>query len=349
MRPVRGPRAAALVLALGASLVACSGGGGGAGEPAATSSSPDGGASAEETREPLWPERSGIHAANPVIDDDFPDPDLLEVDGTWYAYATNGNLDNVRVASSTDLVEWTPLDDAMPQMPSWVVPGNTWAPEVTAVGDGYVLYFTARNYDPSVQCIGVATADSPEGPFTAVGDQMLICPQEEGGAIDASTFLDTDGTLYLLWKNDGNCCGLDTWLYAAPLTADGLALAGEPTRLVKQDQAWEAQLVEAPTLVLRDGVYTLFYSANSYGGWAYAVGYATAPAPLGPFTKADAPLLTTQSYPDAAYYGPGGQDVVAGPDGDVIVFHSWDSATTYRAMNVLPLQFADGRPVLVTD
>lgn len=40
--------------------------------------------------------------------------------------------------------------------------------------------------------------------------------------------------------------------------------------------------------------------------------------------------------------GPGGQDVVEGPDGqDRLVFHSWYGGATYRAMNVLPLTWAD--------
>ena len=67
-----------------------------------------------------------------MIDDDFPDPDVLEVEGTYYAYGTNGNNRNVRVARSTDLVEWEVLPDAMPELPSWVIPGKTWAPEVEA-------------------------------------------------------------------------------------------------------------------------------------------------------------------------------------------------------------------------
>lgn len=143
---------------------------------------------------------------------------------------------------------------------------------------------------------------------------MLVCPEAEGGAIDASTFRDADGTWYLLWKNDGNCCGLDTWLQIAPLSADGLSLAAAPTRLVKQDQPWEGDLVEAPTLVERDGTYTLLYSANDYGGPAYTIGYATAPDVLGPYTKAPEPLLTTAGT-DEQYVGPGGQDVLVGPDG----------------------------------
>jgi beta-xylosidase len=211
------------------------------------------------------------------------------------------------------------------------------------------MYPTTTNFDPTFQCIAVATADSPEGPFEVVGEEMLICPAEEGGAIDASTFTDDDGTPYLLWKNDGNCCGFDTWLYLAPLSADGLALAGEPTRLVKQDQEWEGNLVEAPTLVKRDGTYVLLYSANDYGGDRYAIGYATADAITGPYTKGEEPLFTTEAS-DGVYIGPGGQDVVVGPDGqDLLAFHSWYGGITYRAMNTLELQWEDGRPIVAAD
>ncbi len=285
---------------------------------------------------------------NPVINDDFPDPDVLEVDGTYYAYGTNGNLRNVRVARSTDLVEWELLDDALPDLPSWIIPGKTWAPEVTELADGsFALYFTATNFEPTFQCVGVATADAPEGPFTVAGEEMLVCPAEEGGAIDASTFLDDDGTRYLLWKNDGNCCGHDTWLYLAPLAEDGLSLAGEPVRLIRQDQPWEGHLVEAPTLVKREGSYVLLYSANDYGGPDYAIGYATASTVDGPYTKAEGPLLTTEDT-DGQLVGPGGQDVVPGPDGaDRLVLHSWYGDGSYRGLNVLPLEWQDGQPSVV--
>ncbi|GIG28410.1 glycoside hydrolase family 43 protein [Cellulomonas marina] len=284
---------------------------------------------------------------NPVIADDFPDPDVLEVDGVYYAYGTNGNLRNIRAARSTDLVEWETLPDVLPSLPSWVIPGKTWAPEVTEVEPGrYALYFTATNFRPSLQCVGVAVASSPEGPFDVVGDAMLVCPPDEGGAIDASTFRTADGTLHLLWKNDGNCCGLDTWLQTAPLTPDGTALAGPAVKLLKQDQEWEGDLVEAPTVVERDGRLVMLYSANSYGGDQYAIGWASAPALEGPWTKAPEPLLTTDAT-DRAYIGPGGQDVVVGPDGeDLLVFHSWYDDVSYRGVNVLPLDWEAGEPVV---
>jgi arabinan endo-1,5-alpha-L-arabinosidase len=333
---------AGLALAAGSALLAACGG---SGSPGA-----DGDGSAAGSSDPAA-EDPAEGAVNPVLDDDFPDPDVLEVDGTYYAYATNGNARNVRVATSQDLLTWEEQDDALPQLPPWVIPGKTWAPEVTELAPGrYALYFTATNFRPTLQCIGVATADDPLGPFTVAGEAMLVCPPDEGGAIDASTFLDQDGTRYLLWKNDGNCCGLDTWLQMAPLSPDGLSLTAAPTRLVKQDQDWEGNLVEAPTLVREQDTYVLMYSANDYGGEQYAVGYATAPSATGPYTKAPEPLLDSDSL-DGAFVGPGGQDVVTGPDGeDRLLFHSWYGGLTYRAMNTAALQWepADGgvRPVV---
>ena len=297
------------------------------------------------------PEADAGPALVPVIDRDFPDPDLLEVDGTWYAYATNDAESNVQVASSTDLRTWTALPDALPELPDWVEVGDTWAPEVTAIDGGYVLYFTAYSNVAFRQCIGVATAEHPAGPFTATpaadgGHGMLVCPGEEGGAIDASTFLDDDGTRYLLWKNDGNCCRLDTWISDAPLSADGLALAGEPIRLLKQDQPWEGDLVEAPTLLERGGSYVLLFSGNGYRSAEYAVGYATAPAIAGPWTKHDGPWVTTETF-DYELIGPGGQDVVVTADGEYLAFHGWDDYLTRRAMYLVPLTWDGATPSIV--
>ena len=284
-----------------------------------------------------------------VIDRDFPDPDVLLTGDTYYAYATNGAGFNVQFATSTDLESWDLQgQDALPILPSWSSPGKTWAPEVTEVSDGsFVMYFTAANTTPAAQCIGVATSSSPQGPFAPIDDAPLVCPVADGGAIDASTFRDDDGTLYLLFKNDGNCCGFDTWLQAVPLSADGLSLVGEPTRLIMQTESWEGNLVEAPTLVKRADTYVLLYSANDYGGEEYATGYATADSVLGPYTKPAEPLLTTENS-GSRYLGPGGQDVVVGPDGsDYLVFHSWDELFIQRGMNVAKLTFDGGVPEVV--
>ncbi|NJM07279.1 family 43 glycosylhydrolase [Candidatus Gracilibacteria bacterium] len=281
-----------------------------------------------------------------MIDQDFPDPDLLQVGTAYYAYATNSAGANIQVARSDDLVEWHVDGDALPILPAWANPGNTWAPEVSAFADDmYVMYFTARHAASGRQCIGAASSTEPRGPFTAVGAEPLICQLDLGGSIDAAVF-DDDGTRYVLWKNDGNCCGADTWLYLQPLSADGLALLGEPLQLIKQDQAWEGRLIEAPTLWKQAGRYFLFYSANSYTGLDYAVGYAVADTIAGPYTKADAPLLVSDLEGGAAF-GPGGQDIVVSDDGETwLVYHSWDPTVTYRRMQLDELRWQDGVPVV---
>ena len=283
-----------------------------------------------------------------AIDQDFPDPDVIDVDGLYYAYATNTRAANVQYATSPDLKTWTvSLDDVFPELPAWAETGRTWAPDVSALPDGrYALYFTAQERESGRQCIGVAVANAPIGPFVSDAPEPLICPVGEGGAIDASSVVDVDGSRYLVWKNDGNCCGLDTWLRLSTLTADGLAVVGEPVDLVKQTEEWEGDLVEAPVIVRHDDQYALFYSANDYGGENYAMGYALASSIAGPYTKGDEPLFTTALSGGGAL-GPGGQDVVAAPDGDDrIVYHSWDPAFSYRGMIVSALEWPDGVPVV---
>ena len=208
------------------------------------------GCAAQATPAPVQQAPAGPPYHNPILDQDFPDPDLLKVGDTWYAYATNATGPSIQVASSIDLVTWVLGVDALPAMPVWARAGLTWAPEVTTLDGGktFLMYYVARDIASNRQCIGLATARTPLGPFVDLRTAPFICHAEEGGDIDASSFVDDDGAAWLLWKNDGNCCGMDTWISIQPLAPDGLSLVGEPTRLIKQDLPWEGNLVEAPTL-----------------------------------------------------------------------------------------------------
>jgi beta-xylosidase len=285
---------------------------------------------------------------NPVWPSNFPDPQILPDGDGWVAIATNGNGMNVQTLVSDDLVTWTQGADALPQLPAWTTKGKVWAPEAHRFGDRWVLYYTTMAPDPAIQCIGLAVADDPKGPYRDTRSGPLVCEKDEGGSIDASPFVAADGTAYLYWKNDGNAVGIDTWISVQRLSSDGTRLEGEPKRLVRQDLPWEGNLVEAPFVWERDGVFHLFYSANDYGSDKYAVGHATASSPTGPFTKDPEPVLTST-------------DVAAGPghcallekDGRVLmVYHAWDPAAIGsdvpgRTMWLSEVTF-DGRAVSVT-
>jgi arabinan endo-1,5-alpha-L-arabinosidase len=295
--------------------------------------------------------------SGPVIDENFADPDVMKVGRTYYAYATNSDGRNITWATSTDLVTWAvQASDALPALGAWADPDwsfppggagdhGVWAPEVFQAGPkSFVMWYTAHDRASGKQCIGAATATTPGGPFTPQAT-TLVCTPETGGVIDASSYAE-NGRRYILWKNDGNCCAQDTWLHLQQVSADGLRRTGAATELIKQNKPFEGILVEAPTLWKHGSTYVLFYSANFFGNGSYLSSYATSTRLRGPYTKAPAPLMTTDAFAGAVR-GPGGQDIVTGPDGrDRIIFHGWNPDFTYRAMYAQRLDWQGGRPIV---
>lgn len=68
---------------------------------------------------------------------DFPDPGLVEHNGTWYAFGTNPRKNNsdtiqVPVATSSNFVNWSLFKDhdAMPTVGGWERRINHWGPDV---------------------------------------------------------------------------------------------------------------------------------------------------------------------------------------------------------------------------
>jgi beta-xylosidase len=267
------------------------------------------------------PESDAAMFTNPVHTADTPDPQTIRVGDTWYLFHTNADGRNVPVLTSPDLVTWTPAGDALPELPAWADAGKTWAPEVIALAeDRYLLYYTVAGRESGRQCLGRAVASAPQGPYRDDADAPLVCQAELGGAIDASPFRDTDGSLWLLWKNDGNAIGTDTWLWSQRLSADGLTLTGEPVKLLKQTEAWEGSLVEGPFLGRRDGKLFLFFAANAYDRSSYAEGYAVCETPAGPCVKAaENPILASNEVAS----GPGHASMVEHDGRTWLLYHAW--------------------------
>lgn len=274
--------------------------------------------------------------------EDFPDPDVVKVGDAYYSYATNGGRGQLPVASAASLDgPWTIRGDAMPRpdgwSDGWSNPGRTWAPDVTVRPDGVlVLTYTAADAASGRQCIGVATSSDPLGPFQPQGGAPIICPADIGGAIDANSFVASNGTPYLLWKNDGNAIGVEATIWLQQLTPDHLGVAGDPVALLSVPAG---QIIEAPVLVQRPSQFVLFFAEGGYGDCNYATSYAVSSSLTGPYTTAYRPLMTTDTL-DGSVCGPGGADVVE----DRIVFHGWvgDARHLYTAA----LGWANDYPVV---
>lgn len=287
-------------------------------------------------------------SVQPVVPRDFADPALIAVGDSYYAYSTSsvyeGGRWNVPVQRAGNLLgPWSAVGDALPIIPNWVSKesADLIAPDVTSRKDGsYLLYFTARHAVHNVHCVGVAVAESPAGPFEAVGTDALACAPEEGDTIDAKSFVDTDGSRYLLYKSGRKTASI--WL--RKLSPDGVTFAGKRHELLRSDRPEEANIVEAPTLVRHGERYYLFYSANFFNSGRYFVNYAVSSTLTGPYAKSAGKLVSAETL-DGEYLNPGGQDVIDSADGDYLIFHA-DLNPGERAMFVARLRWGSGAPAV---
>ncbi|GAB3295102.1 glycoside hydrolase family 43 protein [Parasphingorhabdus pacifica] len=276
---------------------------------------------------PITYAATGSNVAELVIDRNFPDPDVLETGGQYYAFATNTAGYHVQAATaSTPDGSWQQLPDALPELPGWIGYGsngslNIWAPDVSERADGtFLLYYTAFHAGNGKQCVGAAVSANPAGPFTPTGPDPLICARAQGDIIDPASFVDSDGSRYLLYKDSRGPRARSgpSSIWIRPVAADGLTPTGHDVSILHADRPEEAGVVEAPTLVRRPGGYVLLFSGNTFDSGSYFTNYATASRITGPYTKAPGALLSADAL-GGSVVDPGGQDVTA--DGEHILFH----------------------------
>ena len=326
----------------------------------------------------------GARGPRLLLDENFPDPFLARFGRSFYGYATGNQIGgaqmNVQFIRSPDLKSWSAPAEAFPaaNLPAWVDKAHpqVWAPEVMKVGDRYVLYFNARHASltrterppegPRVMkrhCLGAAVSARPEGPFTGI-DTPLVCDAFAHGVIDAAPFRDGD-SLYVYFKEDGNCCGEGSAIHVQGLSADGLAAVGPATRLIANNDEpgkhddWEWLVVEAPTMVKRGGAFHLFYSGNFFGNKNYSVAYLACQSPRGPCRDpGENPILW--SHKETPLVGPGHQSILDIGGRSYAFFHAWNEdpdarerpGVHKRCLYVSQVQWTAGpggtsRPVIV--
>ena len=246
--------------------------------------------------------------------------------------------------------------------------GAYWAPEVYEVKGKYYLFYSAQwKVNPTREVenfrIGVAVADQPTGPFIDLADRPVFDPGYP--IIDANMFFDTDGKAYLYYSR---CCYKhpvesevadlarkrgwfeeieESWVYGVELKHDFSGVIGEPVLILRppvslsnKQAEWESRSVTAQEVNRRwtegsvtfkkDGTYYIMYSANHFGGQFYAVGYATAQSPLGPYEKAaNNPILQKNTDRGGSVTGTGHNSIAYSPDGREMfcVYHARTAQT----------------------
>lgn len=242
-------------------------------------------------------ETTGESISNPVLPGDRPDPTVMKVGDTYWASATSNEWAPLfPIFKSDDLQQWQLVSYVFPDgAPSWAEK-NFWAPELAYDEEQQKVYayYTARDAETGRLSVAVASADQPSGPYTDHG----VLVSQEAGSIDAYEVRDKDGTLYLLWKEDGNSRGEPTPMWAQQISEDRTRLMGEKHELFRNTEQWEQFLVEGIS-VFRENDY--FYATYSAGSCCdvqcnYKTGVARARNLLGPWEKYEGnPVLTDNS------------------------------------------------------
>lgn len=263
------------------------------------------------------------------------DPFIMYYDGVYYAYGTGGDGPGFDVYLSDDLKTWRRHPQKALSPENSYGKSGFWAPEVYLNhADGrFYLFYTSEEH------ICVATGDSPLGPFS----QESRSPMIEGKAIDPSLFIDTDGTPYLYFVRftDGNV------IWSAELDRDDWTSLNEDTmkECIVAGLPWETvmgKVAEGPSVLKKEGIYYMIYSANHFMSPDYAVGYATSSSPADGWVKNSSPIMRRPGN----LVGTGHGAVFTDRDGkERYVFHSHrdSSAVHPRILHIADVRVEDGR------
>lgn len=284
-----------------------------------------------------------------------PDPTIIKqrvaVIDYWYLYCTgdalnsndknaDGSLKNHLIASyrSVDLVNWTYIGDVFQTLPSWIgnVNINLWAAAIKYFNNRYYLYYTAPNTAIPGSAIGVATSDSPAGPWTDSGRPVIApAPNPYNGSpgravIDPDVIEDDAGQRYISFGS------FNGGISIRKLSADGLI--SDPS---SQEQIAIDNTYEGAAFWKRGGYYYLFLStAGCCNGplSGYSVTVARSQSVTGPYLDKNGVSVNTfapgGSISIAAngnkWVGPGGNVVFEDNSGrDYMLYHAIDVQSPY--------------------
>lgn len=266
----------------------------------------------------------------------FADPTIVRQGANYYLTGTTNTIpQGFSMLVSKDLKNWTSTGPLLTEGPQVYGDKGFWAPQLYLNGKTWQLAYTANEQ------VAVAESSSLTGPFT----QKQVKPVDASEKnIDPFIFTDDNGKTYLYHVrfNNGN------YLWVAAYDKNTMSI--DPSTLKQclgNTEAWEntpdypaAPIMEGPTVIKHKGKYYLFYSANHFMSRDYAVGYAVADSPMGPWHKPANNRIIHRSI--VGENGSGHGDVFADKKGNLFyVYHVHNSnhAVSPRLTRIVPLHF----------
>ncbi len=195
---------------------------------------------------------------NPVVTPVAADPSIIrDSDGTYYLYATQDDwgdgdgFHHIPIFRSDDLFNWTYVGDVFPGIPDWGGQYNgqfLWAPDISKRDGTYYLYYSYVQ-DGGPSCIGLATADNPDGLWEDHGEP-IFCDDDIGVTSSIDPYVQNENpNPTIIW---GSFHGI----YAVKLNQEGTSAVGEKIQVA--DDRFEGAYVHE-----HNGQKYLFLSAGT--------------------------------------------------------------------------------------
>ncbi|MBL7153371.1 MAG: arabinan endo-1,5-alpha-L-arabinosidase [Phycisphaerae bacterium] len=290
-----------------------------------------------------------------------PDPTIIESnqDGRYYIFSTGRGIP---IHCSKDLVNWERVgrvfDTSVPDWARAEVPGarNIWAPEISYFNGKYHLYYSISTFGSQRSCIGLAintTLDPASKDYKWI-DRGKVVESAPGktdfNAIDASPFIDKDGSIYLAL---GSFWDGIKMMHLDPATGKPNPIDSRRYSLARRPKH---HAIEAAYIINRKGYYYLFVSFDACCDGVkstYRVMVGRSRKVTGPYTDIEGKRmrdgggsLVLASHEN--WRGPGHNSIIKTRYGDFLVHHTYDARETRggRNLQIRPLLWtSEGWPV----
>lgn len=258
-------------------------------------------------------------------------------DGKMYVYGSRDEnpkyycSNSYRVLSSEDLVHWELSDTSFSSVGSRdqvaYSDRSLFAPDVQYFNGTYFLYYCMPSWgEGDYSCEGVATSDSPTGPFLN-GQPLDIGKYND---IDPCVFIDDDGQAYYIW---GQFSAKMARLLPDRMGIDTSSIVDDV--LTEKDHFFH----EGSYLVKRNGLYYLVYADVSRGGAPTCIGYSVSRSPMGPYTYGG--VIVDNKYSDPSVWNNHGS-LVEFKDRWYVFYHrATNNSETMRKACIEPITFRE--------
>ena len=220
------------------------------------------------------------------------DPFIFVENKKYYMFTTIRNGSNFNCYVSEDM-KYYDLVGGVLDVENSFGKNDFWSPEVIKYKDEYYLFYSSRSENNTIK-ISVAKSSNITGPYKDIDkDKPLIDLGKD--TIDAHPFIDKDGKPYLFFVLDCLTNIIDgkhvSQICVVALSEELDKTIGEVHEILSPTEEWECKTpnnyyrIQSPSVIYKNGIYYLVYSANNFRDINYCSALATSKSILGPYIK----------------------------------------------------------------